>query len=620
MMRDTSLEFQMRVTLVFLMLVGALQTEVVAETLDTRPVVQSVVREKKAIAETTPERNSQKLIDDVGSDEVPVPLPKFPYEDYALTPHKTPQEEHEGLSDNRLPRPIQILRARNLLAAGHYQEAIVDYAEGLPKWKVPSRFRRVAEQEFALAFEKTGNIDDAIKHARAAKFDSLLARLYLKKNRLNDAMAVADNNILDERIFDFENHNSQTLTQWLQLRSVLRCHLKQYADAVADLKEAATRYYENDTEASNTCARAANNLIERFKLGAPFKLETSKLPSSGKERVLELVKYLSTSSVPFQISELNRITRAHIELGGGTWDNIHQEKADIRPFDGLEYRVESENLKKPDLFMLHIATDQCCVPKAEIDSLFPANGTRIQALSTWNSSDESPDAEAWKLPTGRLFLRFGKSGARVLTYLEFNAPEPDDKVSAVQLRNRAEAYWDNTEKKIQALTDAIKLDNKMIGLLIDRAHAYCEIGRFKEALIDAHRAVALGGRFYLEEQSIVEEKLGDFDAAIQHQQEYIGDRSPGPETTTRYTRLAELFVKDRKFQDALQSAAKALVDSKDRGAALFVKGQAEAGLGNFKEARADGKSAADYYFDNAEIIYRDRVLEWLKTIPPSEEK
>lgn len=553
---------------------------------------------------------------DSESTAVDVPLPVFPYQDQPLMAHKTLKDEQEGLSDNRLIRPIQLLRARNLLAAGHYEEAAKDYREGLAKWKVPAYYRHQTEHEFALACEKLGNLDVALKFAKASNSDSLLARLYLKEKRFDDALAIADNNILDQRIIDFENHNSQTLSQWLQFRAVLKCNLKQYDDAVSDLKEAAIRYYKDDADSSNTCAHAANTLIERFKLGAPFKLSVANLPTHGKEKVLELVKFLSRSPVPFTISELNRITGADIKLGGEPWADIHQEKKDIHPFDRLEYRTETDNVKVPHLFMVHISIDQCCVPRDEIDSMFPSNAHRIPALSTWNSNDESPYAEAWKLPTGRLFLRFGEGGARVLNYVEFNAPNPAHKDTANRLEERAEyGYRNDNAKKISTLTDAIKIDEHMIDLYVDRARAYCEQGQFAEALADAKRAVSLGGRFYLVEQSIVEEKMGNFHAAVEHQREYIGDRTPGPETATRYTRLAELYVKDKKYVDALDATEKALVDSKERGAALFVKAQAEAGIGDLVAARSDGKAASDYYFDNAEIMLRDRVLEWLKTIP-----
>ena len=99
--------------------------------------------------------------------------------------------------------------------------------------------------------------------------------------------------------------------------------------------------------------------------------------------------------------------------------------------------------------------------------------------------------------------------------------------------------------------------------------------------------------------------------------EFIGERTPGPETASRYTRLAELYIKNKRYRDALDSSEKALIASKDQSAALFVKAQAEAGLGNLDNARADAKAAVDDYFGKAEIVLRDRVLEWLKTLPSS---
>lgn len=561
---------------------------------------------------------SEEIVD---SGEFAEPLFSLPQSGPFVKQERTPADDQQQLVGIRVAlMPLQILRAHNLSAAGHFEEALADFREGLPKWKVPIQIRRGAEIEFAIACQQVGKIDDAIEHAKLAGADEFLAELYLKERRFAEAKAVADKNVLYNRVCEFRNQKAIELAPWLQRRAVVEYHLKQYDNAVRDFKEAAQRYSEEDAEGSNTCMRAANVLIARFKMGSPFKLEAAKLPAKGKEKVIELVKFLTTSAKPLDSAELSRITGAQIKLPSKPWRNIYQEEKEILPFIGLEYRSDDDDLKVPKLFMFNIATAECCVPKADIDSLRPSNCSKIPPISTWTESDESRYAEAWKLPTGRLFLQFAEGGYRVLEYLEFNAPAPDEKVTIEQLKRRANSYWQENEKKANTLTDAINLDGQRIELYLDRANAYCDLRRFDKALADVKRAVELGGRFYLDEQSMVEEKMGDLGDAIEHFKVYIGEHTPGPETASRYTRLAELYLKNKQFRDALGASEKALIDSKCKGAALFVKAQAEAELGDLESARVDAKAAVDDHFNRAEIVLRDRVLEWLKTIPSSQSR
>src|SRR5271156_6687359 len=59
--------------------------------------------------------------------EKAVSFPSPPYEDYRTRKHRSADEDKDFPSGNRLPLSLQLLRARNLLAAGHYEEAIKDY-------------------------------------------------------------------------------------------------------------------------------------------------------------------------------------------------------------------------------------------------------------------------------------------------------------------------------------------------------------------------------------------------------------------------------------------------------------------------------------------------------------
>lgn len=549
---------------------------------------------------------------DLVTGEVVVPLPNLMQKTYCSPAHNTPEQDEERPSGSRLRLPLQLRRARNLLAAGHYKEAIADYTEGLPKWDVAQFFRQPAEYEFAIACERVGRIDDAIRHAKLSASNALIARLLLQEGRFEEAREIADNSVRDSRISYSKYHSAQELGPWLQFRALVEYRLRRYESAVRDLKEAAVIYYRDDSEGAESCVRAANLLMERFKLGAPFELNASQLPAEGKDRVVELVNFFSTSKKPLSIAQLNRIVGARIKLPGETWRNVYQKVGDINPFCSLEYRSDESKLQTGESVSLGIAVDQCCVPQSEVCSLLTANGGRILSACEF----EVPQYwEGWKLPSGQLLLRFGRGGARVLKDIRFVTFRPEKELSLDQLKMRALGCWNNDEKKVSILTKAIERDDKMVSLFVDRAIAYCAIGRFAEALVDARRAVTLGGRSYLDQLSLVEEKMGNLEGAIEHLKEFIGERIPGPETVELYTRLTGLYVKNKQYREALGACERALVSPKDIAGALFFRAQAEAGLGNFDKAHADAKAASDLYFSEAKIVLRDQVLKWSRTLP-----
>jgi tetratricopeptide (TPR) repeat protein len=494
-----------------------------------------------------------------------VSIPSFPYGDPFTERHKSSREDQFNNygSSMSLPLPPQLLRARNLLTAGHNEEAIIDYAQGAPQWKVPLRLREPVEAGWAIACERTGNFDEAIKHAKAAHGDQLIARLFLRQHKFAEAKAIADNRVLDWTILERETHYSTVLRVWLRMRACAEYGLSDYAGAVRDLKSAAEKYYTDDAKGAVLCEREANALIKRFKLGAAFKLGTKDLPANGKSKVLALVKFLVSSKSPLSVPDLNALTGAHIKLPNKIRKEIYQEDDQIPPFDHLEYRVQYDDARVPDLLSMSITTNSCCVPRSEIDSLFPRNAVRIPAIDQWSGSDRSEFAEAWKIPTGRLYMCFGKSGARVLENIEFNAVQSEKHVNeSDRLKSELNglALVDaNKTKRIDLLTKTIKLDDQLISSYLERSQAYLAMRQYPEALADVQHAVALGGRFYLDEQANVEERMGNLNAAINDLTTFIGPRTPGPETSTFYVKLAALQSKDGRFLDAVKSANKATI-------------------------------------------------------------
>src|ERR1700678_831467 len=69
----------------------------------------------------------------VATADSPVTLPEFAREQ--IKKHSA-RDDEEVISSSRPTRTLQLRRARNLLAAGHNEEAIAEYALGAGKWPV----------------------------------------------------------------------------------------------------------------------------------------------------------------------------------------------------------------------------------------------------------------------------------------------------------------------------------------------------------------------------------------------------------------------------------------------------------------------------------------------------
>lgn len=527
-----------------------------------------------------------------------------------------PKDDEQIPSSSRPMLSLQLLRARNLLRAGHYEEACADYQQGLPKWDVPEMFQKHVECEWAIACYRLGKIDEALEHAKSAKYEELQVELLVKKGLYKVALEIADTEVQNEKLTEHRYHTSDELRKWLRIRALIYCRQGEIQKAVEDLKLAAEKYFEDDSKSSDICVREANVLIEQYHLGAKFVLNQSILPTQGKDKVLSFIKMLVSSPEPLDLARINEITGSKIKIPGSCWKYIHQEDEAFPPFDHFEYRRKSENIDEPELVMTNVTTNTCCVTRDEVLLLIPQSAKKVAALSTWSGGDESEYSDAWMLPTGRLYLRFGKGGARTLSYIEFNAPEPEAKVDADDLIKRS--YWvpdKDTQKKLDLLNQAVATGEQPVVAYTKRADFYLEQKQFADALADAKHLVEIGGRFYLDKQIEVEEKMGNLDSAVQHMNEYIGAHKPGPETVELYGRLAELQIKNRDFAASIDSLEKAKIGASEPNNLAFLQAQAQAGLGHYGEARAEGKEAVKYYFDKAQIVRRDEVLNWLKSLP-----
>lgn len=205
-----------------------------------------------------------------------VSIPEFRYEE--IKKHKAADDE-EVVYSSRPTRTLQLRRAQNLLAAGHYEEAINEYAKGADEWKVPMPFRTASDREWRLSCEKLGRYDEAIAHYKTAGAQELLAKLLLKLRRYAELKSIADAKIVDCLVMEKKFHGyDENFPEWLRVRAAAEAGLSDDKSAVHDLEEAAKKYFKDDSEKADQCIREANLLIVRSKLGPSLKIESHQLP------------------------------------------------------------------------------------------------------------------------------------------------------------------------------------------------------------------------------------------------------------------------------------------------------------------------------------------------------
>ncbi len=254
------------------------------------------------------------LCPDAAYGDIPVSLPEFHYE--GIKKHTAPDDE-EVVYSSRPTRTLQLRRARSLLAAGHYEEAITQYSQGANEWKVPAQFRTEIDREWGFACERLGKDDEAIQHYKAAGAQEALAKLLIKLNRYGETKAIAGTKIVDCLVLEKKFHGyDESFPEWLRIRAIAEAGLNDDKSAAQDLEDAAKKYLKNDSEKADLCIREANVLIKRSHLGEPFKLDPIQLPQIGKDSVIELVKYMASSSEPFSLSKINAITGSHLKVPG----------------------------------------------------------------------------------------------------------------------------------------------------------------------------------------------------------------------------------------------------------------------------------------------------------------
>lgn len=559
-----------------------------------------------------------------------VTLPTFQFERALFTHCAVDDEEMHSCSS--LPRPLELRRAKNLLATGHFSEAIDDYQanvehfSGLP-WEKEEEYR-----EYGLAFEKLGELKQALQCYRQGAVQDQMAKLLIRLGQFVEAEAITSKRIAELNAIDEKNQGGGygEIPTLYRLRAAASEGLGQHSAAVSDLSEAAKLYLKSDFENVNICTRDANKIIETSKLGSPFSLTAADLPQVGKVQVSELLHFMTSAENPFSIRELNKLAHAHIKIPGETFKNNFQERHLTAWLKSLEYRTSDDDYEFPESVEFSIATNKCCLAKSIVMRFLPPNlphnpqcvgflGHRLYA-------------ESFLLPGGNILnLTFGEGGVEILN--DISVVSADTQSHRVAKFNPADSLFCEASRAASAtrpcgvttsgLETAVTLYSKAIAIdsdtpeyYRDKARVLTKLARYEEALADSNVAIKIGGRPFVAERAAVEEASGNYKDAIADLRQCLLNHEPGPETRELRLSLSEVLLKDNQFTPALQAANDAMVNTTNTTRAVYLRGRAEAGLGNLVAARKDGNTAAKEYFAQARIVYREEVIKWLASLPP----
>jgi tetratricopeptide (TPR) repeat protein len=173
---------------------------------------------------------------------------------------------------------------------------------------------------------------------------------------------------------------------------------------------------------------------------------------------------------------------------------------------------------------------------------------------------------------------------------------------------------------------------------IRRAQLYVQQRAMDAALADAASAVQIGGLELLPDRVTVMLQAGKADSAIHELEDGIASSQYGRERSMLRLLLAKLCFESNQFSKAISAADLCIQDEEHRGPfpreseplymkifsteiepmsapAHVIKAKSEAATGKFVEAHRDAKLAADQFFDIARIGCRDKIREWMKTLP-----
>jgi tetratricopeptide (TPR) repeat protein len=544
------------------------------------------------------------------------------------------------------------LRARALAKAGHLEESIPWFlkASGGGKEDFPGTMELYCGQ----TYEKLGDFSEALKHYANGCFyfcGPLRADLLIKQNKFDEAMDLCNQGVNEGRKRQKEYRHQdydKILFEWLLRRASIEISLQRYADAAADLKEAALWFAQDDSDNLNKCMREYEKLREHVSADSRILIQETDLPTPDKETIFKLLKFLVTTSKPVGVEALNNLIGSTLKVPGGIWVEPHADQQSfVTPSIGqVDYEATRDYDPASAWITVRIDTKRCALSHDSVESVMPVKTRLSSPIFDRCTGSPLKDAESWSLPAGTLILTFGSSGYRVLKEIEFRGTgicDDDPKDSRSQY---ASAMWcerhEDVETAMKHVTKAIALsapDNQQLGRYYEtRARLLDKLHETKSAIADSSMAVKKGGLAFIPMEVDLLAKDGKIEAAIDVLKAGIADTKFERERSLFELLTAKLYLQSNRFNEAI-ALAKSCISAEEKpdynqknrmpsymgpyfeevermiAPAYVVKAKAEFGLGQFDEAHLSAEKAASLFFDIARIHCRDEILSWARAIP-----
>lgn len=516
------------------------------------------------------------------------PIVTLPPTDATSVKKHTAEDDDNEFSPY-MKQDFRLVRAKNLVAAKHYDEALADFEAGAPNCHFLTR--NEMETNWGYALEQTGKFDDAIAHYRAVKAFDEVARLLIGQRRFVEAETVADGEITKLQK-DGDSDGNTFLAMWLKYRAAARAGLQNNAGAVKDLSAAAESYQAREPDLAKTCIEEANALAKKNNLQA-VEFKPAPPPKEGVATLIAVINYVLSSDRPYDIETFNKLTGSQFSEKK-EWMTVNDNTSPLAPFSRVE--LQRGGLSADEYEMsIEVDSNKCRLTKHEISEEIAK--MKLDGVSTILDPNRIKFEEAlpgayqrvtYVSPIGRVDLEYEPTQTQILHRIRSSNKVP-------KLKTTAQIAADAPSEIVKA------------------THSRIDEGKYAEALQLAKSAVANGGKPFLSEQANVEELLGQNDAAIHSLLEFLGNHPAGPETADYYNRLANLYIKSKNYAGAVEASDKAMAGSDNTSRAHFMRAKAYAGLGKYDQAKKDAAAAIKQYFDKAQIVRRDEVIDWVKS-------
>ncbi|HEX3146927.1 MAG TPA: tetratricopeptide repeat protein [Gemmataceae bacterium] len=154
-------------------------------------------------------------------------------------------------------------------------------------------------------------------------------------------------------------------------------------------------------------------------------------------------------------------------------------------------------------------------------------------------------------------------------------------------RGRIQQMRGAFDEALADCADAIRLDEHLVPAMLLRGGVLIRMGSFESALEELDRAIRVNPRYAraYNDRGVANSKLGRFDEAIR---DFTRATELVPEYAQALANRANAFQLNKRHGEALRDYTQAVIlDAKYAANYSLVRGQVEAGRGNFRQALAD---------------------------------